>query len=267
MVVTPSGRYITLSYESEHKLRVYHIETDGSSTLLHTFGGEGSGPKRFNKPFKMCLASNGNLLVCDCNNDRVQELGRPGEKEPVHVRDIHVRAASTIARHGDMIAVGTCNHKRASDTQPVVLLSYATGAVIRSFCMLEGCSAFSMGSTEGLRFTSDGRFILVHEGARKYVSKFRVSDGALEDLICEGQVSDAFGSHSDIRIARSGDVIVADCAAHRICVFSADGRTLLRTWGTRGFEDGQPRRCYPTALALVDDKLFVLDCWGVQVFE
>ena len=259
MVVTPDAHYMALSFSEENKLRVYRIEADVTATLLHTFGGEGAGPMLFSRPYKMCLAANGNLLVCDRNNDRVQELTGPGEEEPVHVRDLKVHKARTIATHGDMIAVGT-------GSAVVVLLCYATGSVIRTFGS-EGTGRGHIGSmTEGLRFTSNGRSILAASYKNKRVPKFRVSDCELDYFCCVGQVSDG---HKDVEIlpTGSGDVIVADCWANRICVFSADGRTLLRTWGTEGTADGQFRN--PTALALVGNKLFVLDCDSprVQVFE
>ena len=107
MVVTPDGRYMAVSYSYDDKLRVYRIEADGALTLLHTCGGYGTGPMQFKTIYKICLAPNGNLLMCDCHNDRVQELTGPGEVEPVHVRDVKVIAARTIAVYGDMVAVGT----------------------------------------------------------------------------------------------------------------------------------------------------------------
>ncbi len=256
MVVTPDGRYIAVSYFSEDKLRVYRIVAAGTLTLLHTFGGRGAGPKQFICPYKMCLAPNGNLLVCDTGNNRVQELTGLGEAESVHMRDIDVTNAATIDVHGDMVAVGT-------GAATVVLLSYATGTIIRTFGSRGTCQGNIGGYTEGLRFTIDGVYILVAEHSNKRLSKFRVSDGAFVDFYCEGQVSNG---HKDVEIAPSGDVIVADDSAHRVCVNSADGRTLLRTWGTEGTDDGLFKE--PTALALVGNKLFVLDrdSARVQVF-
>ena len=257
MVVTPDGRCMVVSYFRKSKLRVYRIEADGALTLLHTFGGYGDRPKQFDYLFKMCLAPNGNLLVCDINNNRVQELTGLGEVEPVHVRDFKVARAATIAVHGDLVAVGTFD-------ATVMLLSYATGTIIRTFGS-KGTSRGNIGTTaQGLRFTLDGVHILVAECYNNRLSKFRVSDGSFVDFYCEGQVSE---SNKDVEIVSSGEVIVADPRAHRVCVFSVDGRTLLRTWGTEGSADGQFRS--PTALALVGRKLFVLDQSSarVQVFE
>jgi DNA-binding beta-propeller fold protein YncE len=259
MVVTPDGRYMAVSYFSEDKLRVYRIEADGALTLLHTFGGKGAGPKKFKDPLRMCLAPNGNLLVCDRGNDRVQELTGLGEAEPPHMRDLKVTNPRTIAVHGDMVAVGTRD-------ATVVLLSYATGTIIRTFGS-KGSGRGNIGTAAaGLRFTLDGVYILVAEYSNKRLSKFCVSDGAFVDFYCEGQVSDG---NIDVEIVPSGEVIVADCSTHHMCAFSADGRTLLRTWGTYGSADGQFKQL--TALALVGSKLFVLDGYSdsarTQVFE
>ena len=248
MAVTPDGCYMAVLYYSESKLRVYRIEADCTLTLLHTCGGEGAGPKQFNHPYKMCLAPNGNLLVSDIGNNRVQELTGLGETEPAHVRDLKVTNPRTIAVHGDMVAVGT-------EDATVVLLSYATGAIIRTFGS-RGTGRGDIGnSAGGLRFTLDGVYILVAEGSNDRLSKFCVSDGTFVDCYCEGQVSGS-GSH-DIEIAPSGEVIVLVSAADRVCVFSADGRILLRDWRTLGRPGDSDFQC-PIALALANSKLFVL---------
>ena len=62
---------------------------------------------------------------------------------------------------------------------------------------------------------------------------------------------------------------MADIANHRVCVFSADGSQLVRSWGTKGTRRGQFR--LPTALAVAGSHLYVLDgdsaSARVQVFE
>ncbi len=94
---------------------------------------------------------------------------------------------------------------------------------------------------------------------------FRVSNGDFVKHIGADVVSDG---RKDVQFAPNGELIVADFNNHRVCVFSANGDTLLRTWGTRdSYVLGQFE--YPTALALVDSKLFVLERGSrrVQVFE
>ena len=67
-------------------------------------------------------------------------------------------------------------------------------------------------------------------------------------------------------VACSGEIIVADVNSHRVAVFSPDGKSLVRSWGSKGTEDGEFR--YPTALAVAGSRLYVMDRSSprVQVF-
>jgi DNA-binding beta-propeller fold protein YncE len=250
LVVTPDGRYMAVSYCDEDKLRVYRLEAHGTATLLHTVGRAGAGLIHFFHPCKMCLIPVGNLLVCEnCewSNNRVQELTGLGEAEPQHVRFIPVTEPNAVALHGDTLAVGTA-------LGIIQLLSYASGALIRSI----GSSGSGPGQIgrqcEGLCFTPDGQFIVAAEYSNKRLSMFSVSDGRFVKHIGAGVVG--YGD-MDVHVALNGELLVADYGNHRVCVFNADGDTLLRTWGTPGSADGEFRD--PIALALVDSRLFVLD--------
>jgi DNA-binding beta-propeller fold protein YncE len=257
LVVTPNGRYMAASYYFESNLRVYRLEPNSAATLLHIVGTFGSGPKQFKYPVKICLTPAGNLLVCEYGNGRVQELTGLGESKPQHVRFIPVPGAWSIALHGDMLAVG-------SYSCTIQLLSYASGALIRSIgCEGSGPGQISL-SCEGLRFTPDGQFIVASENGNKRLSMFRVSDGGFMKHIGTGVVADG---NKDVQFAPSGELLVVDYGNHRMCEFSADGDTLQRTWGALGCADGH--FMYPTALALADSKLFVMDLKTarVQVFE
>jgi hypothetical protein len=184
-----------------------------------------------------------------------------GEAEPQHVRFIPVVRSCSIALHGDTLAVGTGVFRGT-----IELLSYASGALIRSIGS-SGSGPGQIGAQcAGLCFTPDGQFIVSAEFKNERLSMFRVSDGGFVKHIGAGVVAD--GS-KDVQFAPNGELLLADCNSHRVCVFSADNDTLLRTWGTQGSADGQYEYRYPTALALADSKLFVLDRFGgrVQVFE
>jgi hypothetical protein len=258
LAVTPNGRYMAVSYSSEHKLRVYRLEADGTATLLHTVGMvAGDGMRQFHFPYKMCLTPAGNLLVGEWGNNRVQELTGLGEAEPQHVRFIPVAGAWSIVLHGDTLAVGTLRGT-------IELLSYASGALIRSIGSRGSGTGQIGGSCTGIRFTPDGQFIVAADYNNERLSMLRVSDGGFVKHIGADVVSDG---PKDVQFAPNGELLVADHANHCVCVFSADGDTLLHTWGAQRDADGQFQ--YPAALALVDSKLFVLDYRRahVQVFE
>jgi DNA-binding beta-propeller fold protein YncE len=255
--VSPNGRYMAVSYCDEEMLLVYRLEADGAATLLHTVGSDGDCPLEFCSPTNICITPAGNLLVCEYDVDRVQELTGLGEAEPQHMRFIPVSSAISIALHGDTLVVCTCSCT-------IELLSYASGALIRSIGS-SGSWPRQIGHFyTGLRFTPDGQFIVAAEHMNERLSMFRVSDGGFVKHIGAGVVANGM---KDVQFAPNGELLVADSQNHRVCVFSADGDTLLRTLGTQCFADGQYE--YPTALALADSKLFVLyrDIARVQVFE
>jgi DNA-binding beta-propeller fold protein YncE len=249
---------MAVSYYDERLLRVYRLGADCSTTLLHTVGTRaGAGPLQFDHPAKMCLTPAGNLLVCDHGDDRVLELSPLGESYPKLVRFIHVASARAIALHGDTLAVGTIDGI-------IKLLGCASRALIRSIGS-KGSGPGQIGTRcVGLRFTPDGQFVVVAGFSNCWLSVFRISDGGFVKLIGAGVVGNGL---KDVQFAPNGELLVADFGSHRVCVFSADGDTLLRTWGANGTSYGD--FCYPNALALADSKLFVLDRDNarVQVFE
>jgi hypothetical protein len=113
---------------------------------------------------------------------------------------------------------------------------------------------------EGLRFTPDGQHIVTAENSNSRLSMFRVSDGGFMKHIATGVVADG---DKDVQFALNGELHVADYRNHCVCVFSAYGYTLLRTWSSQGTACSQ--LVYPTALALVDSKLLVLDFYSERV--
>ena len=51
---------------------------DQSGTFLYKFGQKGNQDGQFNSPRGMLVDSNNNLLVCDRNNNRVQQFSLDG---------------------------------------------------------------------------------------------------------------------------------------------------------------------------------------------
>lgn len=160
-----------------------------------------------------------------------------------------------IATSAGMIAVGTYTDK-------VYLLDYASGDVIRSFGE-KGIAEGKLNGNNGLRFTPDGGHILIAENRSKRLSLFTLAG---EFVRCIGVGS--LNRPDDVDFATNGDIVVADYGKHCICVFSPDGSTLLRSFGSQGSE-APGRFNNPTALAVLGNQLYVLDRESarVQVFN
>lgn len=197
------------------------------------------------------------LLLCGPHSYSwivVQEMTCAG----VFVRMIGVsvlRFPTGVAVSAGMIAV-SCD----DGPEHVHTFDVTNGRHIRSFGV-HGTSPGQLGGANGLRFTPSGCHILVAERTNSRLSLFTLT-GDFVRCIGEGMLS----CPVDVDFASNGDILVADEASRRVYVFSADGCTLLRSFGGEGTEPGL-FQC-PTALAAHADELYVLDATGrVQVFQ
>ena len=255
MAVSVDGRWLVVGDfgGGTHTLVVYDA---ASGVAVRTIGGpgRGTGPGQFHCPFKMCFAPNGNLLVAERDNNRVQELTVEG----VSVRCIAVANPHPICCDGKYIVVG--NHRGVGCTMEV--FDYRTGALLRQFAV-HGHAVGFLGYPEGCRITPDGEHVLVSEYSTRRVSLFTLQ-GHFVRHIGAGELG---SGHMDVDFAGNGEIIVADAANCRLCVYCPEDYTLLRSWGTNGSQNGQFRT--PTALAVSGSRLYVLDQNSnrVQVFE
>lgn len=70
LAISPDGTVMVISNVEVHVVSVYGLP-DG--VWKAEFGGEGSGPAQFKRPFKLCFSTlSGNILVTDAGNRRVQ---------------------------------------------------------------------------------------------------------------------------------------------------------------------------------------------------
>lgn len=178
---------------------------------------------------------------------------------------MHVRTFGPEVLDGDVIAVAASADMFAvcvwSDAAPQLLLfDVVSGTLIRSFG-LEGPGEGRLSGNEGCRFTPDGCHILIAERNNNRLSLFTLTGDFVR---CVG--TGCLSSPTDVDFAPNGDILVVDSLNHRICVFSSDGSTLLRTIGGQGTGVGQ--LLYPYTLAVYGDALYVLDRTSarVQVF-
>ena len=253
MAVSPDDkRAVVVAHGEPSTITVYDVAT---GAVVCAIGGQGNGPCRLLSAGKLCFAPNGNMLICDQCNHRVQEVTVAG----VHVRNIAVGYPWTICTNGTVIVVGNARGRGYA----VEVYDFTRGTVLNSFGPF-GATPGAIGSQcEGLRITPDGKHVLVAEYSNTRLSLFTL-EGVFVKHIGAGVVANGY---KDVEFAANGDIIVADSGNHRICVFSADGSTLLRCWGTQGPGDGQFQA--PCALAVRGARLYVLERSGhrVQVFE
>ena len=205
----------------------------------------------FNRPRRLCFTDDDTILVCDGGNNRVQQLTIAGE----YLSSFAVQDPVSIAVHGNMVAVGTA-------CGPLEIHSLATGELIRRFGS-RGAGPGQIGEyATGMQFTFDGTCLLVAEYYKRRLSLFTVN-GVFVKCVGAGVLAEM--SYNDVSFGAGDEIIVADSGNNRILVFSPDGVTIIKTWGSLGTAAGQFK--YPKALAVSGSYLYVMDKTRVKVFE
>ena len=257
---------LAISPDSAHMVASHFNHTLSVHTLtgvkhIRTFGSRGAGKGQFDCPAKLCFSAAGSILVAERGNKRVQEVTLTGD----HVRFIGVCVIDDfiwgIAANAELIVVGNAY---CFSNNRIRMFDAVSGAFLRAFGDYGDAPGRVMDNCNGIRCMPDSRHIIVAENGngKGRLSVFTLA-GEFVRCIGEGELKAA----RDVEFADNGDVIVCDRPNHRICVYSADGSTLLRQWGGDGDADG--KFVSPTALAMCSGHLYVLDEGSkrVQVFE
>lgn len=246
IALSDDGMLMAVSNYHSNTICLYSV-CDGK--LLRSIGGPGKEPLQFRNIQKLVFSPmSGHLLAADSSNERVQEVSVDGE----FVRSIVFRGHPFgLAVNTELLAVGLF-----SPFHQIELLHLASGTLLRSFArngLAEGQVKFGI----GLRFTQDGAHILVAENQSCRLSLFAVTG---ELIRCFGT---SLNKPHDLELCPNGDIVVVDTHNHRVCVFSPEGSTLIRSYGTEGTSIGEFE--YPIALAWRGDTLFVLDYFSPRV--
>lgn len=226
---------------------------------MKTIGEKGSGPGQFTQPRRVCFGPGDCFIVADWLNDRLQEFTPTGE----HKRDIAVTApfAVTTNRDGSFIAVGSKVLRGIrSATGTISLLEYVSGAVIRSIG-----EDVIRGSVNSIAFMPDDTGIVITSGSDA-VTLFSVAGVAPVASICRGITAGGFPH--DVAFAENGEMFVSDNRQSRVLVYTPGGSVQLRSFGSE-LKSSRDHLLQPTALSLVNGRLYVLDCRShrVKVFE
>ena len=246
--VNSTGTLMAVVCWSRNKLFLYQLP---SGRLLREVGdGAHAGPGKFNQPYQCCFTAEDNVLVAEFSNCRVQELTSAGDHRRMIPTTGHNPCA--VCCNGTIIAVGMSAGK-------VHLFDYGTGA----FRSQVGAGVLEK-IIDTVKFSADGALLFARDRGATAVA-ISVADGTTVRHLtaCEAIKPPQW----DLQVVPSGELFVTDSTAGRISVFSADGATLLRSFGAKGEGDGQFKK--PVAIAYANRRLYVLDnnCKRVQVFE
>jgi len=212
-------------------------------------GGIGSG--EFNAPRFIAFDDEGNLVVSDCHNHRIQVLRYP---DGLHLRTIGSKGEGNgqfmhpwgiaFDRLGHLVVADACNRR-------VQVLRYRDGVHVRNI------SSFGNGEEQlqcpcDVAIDPEGNIVV--NDSQCYETKgriqvFRMSDGTHMRSMCrkghgEGQLHGA----SCIAFDDEGNLVVSDCHNHRIQVLRYPDGLHLRTIGSRVQGEGNGQFTYPRGI-------------------
>lgn len=282
---TGTGRFRAVrgivAYDRKSIDRTIIVVADGGRDLLRSYtwdmmfidkwGSAGSAPGEFHEPRGVAIDGDGNVIVADAANHRVQKtavgtstfLQRPGE--PVLAFGTHGNADGQFNRptgvavdaSGNILVADTENH-RIQKFDPKGKFLAAWGA---------------RGSGDGMFFLPS--YVAVASNGNIYVSdsgnnRIQVLDAKGKYLSTIGSIGSRpgyFAEPKGLAFDAAGDLWVVDRRNHRLQKFAKDGRSL-GVFGSQG--PGNDQFSYPEDLAFDSGgRLYVTDGMNgrIQVFK
>jgi len=230
-----------------------------------TFGSNGNGIGQFDYPREITTDSNGDILVCDYNNHRIQIFDSEG------------RFISTFGSKGNQNGQFSSPFGITVNSKGNIIVSDRNNHRIQMFDS-EGkfISAFgSKGNGNGNGQFNGPEGICVDLSDRILVCEY--GNDRIQILDSEGNFISTFGSQGNengqfnhprgITINSKGNIIVSDSQNNRIQIFNSEGNFISK-FGSYGNENGQFN--YPYGICVdLNDNIFVCDCSlsRIQIFN
>ncbi|XP_002737346.1 E3 ubiquitin-protein ligase TRIM71-like [Saccoglossus kowalevskii] len=214
-------------------VKINAIPTKG---LMGNYGGKGSGLGQFNSPWDVLIASDGNVLVCDSKNNRLQLLTLDGK----HKQIIQFTGFNEPFCPRCVAESQDCNYFITDSNNKQVVVCNSNFELIRCFGngQLTYPAGICINPVNGRVYVVDNNshYIRIYNQDGGYIQSFgSQSGGDCQFIYPHGITSDS-----------QGNVIVADNWNHRIQVLTGEGEFLFK-FGSRGNSDGQLQ--YPRGVA------------------
>ena len=193
-------------------------------------------------PYFLCLSHTGeSIVVCDNNNDRIQEfyLDERPPRIVVQYTDGTSPMGIALCDNFDYVVIDDGKHR-------VLCIDHngATKWAVGS----QGNGRDQFNNPGGVCVLSDGR-VVVADFNNNRLQVLNADTGAVVGTLARSD-GEAWNNPWDITTDAQGLIYVVECGNHRVVVITAEGH-VVRTLGSYGKGPGQ--LCYPVSVA-VDGK-------------
>ena len=198
---------------------------EGVTTMFK--GGRGTGKGEFDSPTGIAVDPNGNVLVADTDNGRIEKFS-PNGTFVTRIGQVEAPNGIAIDRAGNIYVaeVGSKHHVRKLGPDGKFIAEWAPG--------LYGPRRIAIGPDDSVYVVDSGRNRIV---------KFSPDGQVIASWGSEGSANGQFRGLSSVAVdPTSNKVYVADAMNGRIQVFDSDGKFLSKwsvpEWGqSHGYED------------------------------
>lgn len=205
--------------------------------MVASFGRSGRGDGAFGKPYgptSIAVSPNGELVVVDTSNNRIQIFNRKGQ----YLRQFgkygraegmfDTPASVAIFPSGNIIVADAGNHR--------VQIFDGDGKFLRQFGK-EGRQEGEFDTAVALALTPANEIVVVDCFACR-VQIFDANGKFLRQFGTEGDEEGEFSNPRGVAVSPSGHIVIADTDNYRVQVFDTNGK-FLRQFGKEGTRDGQ----------------------------
>jgi DNA-binding beta-propeller fold protein YncE len=227
--------------------------------VIFCFGRLGTNTGEFSNPCGVVVNKQGNILVAEYGNNRIQEFDRRGNFVRIWwvSQGLQRLCCMALDNQGNVVASDTENHRiQVFDGEGNILRMWGT----------YGSGQAQFKNPWGVAVDREGNIVVADYGNNR-IQVFDEKGNFLRMWGSQGTGQAQFKEPACVVVDREGSVIIADYGNSRIQVFNRGG-TFLRMWGREGAGKAQFKQ--PWGLA-VDGKGNILvadsDNHRIQVFD
>ena len=235
-----------------------------NGTKLRSFGTGGSGPGQFIDPRGVAVDDEGNILVADRDNDRIQKFTNDGQfltsvgTEGTGALQFRTPRDVAFNTHNKKVYVVDNENDRIQVLNSDLTFSNIIGGK-------HGSKSGEFDSPWGVTCDSTGNVYVADSGNNR-IQVFTASGKFLRKFGRGGNAEGELNWPVGVAVGSRGLVFVNDSNNHRVSMFTTEGR-FVKSFGQRGRKPGEFRD--PMCLAVDDyDVLCVCDTNNdrVQIF-